>query len=204
MIFYSGAARHAVVTSPAEMLHLVLLLASAGASAPAAPAPSPTARPAPTLGRASVVARPKSLSDHASEMKAKGEAPRAVSFDDVSTGEPAPVSPVAADPPAATRGRAAGAPASDGGEKAAADAQRRMDRAVEKGLSVPERTRSSARDRARREWDEAAEACRRTPGCLPRYRDDPAFGGNKPLKTDQELIDDVRKRGFSEPHPTPR
>ena len=79
-----------------------------------------------------------------------------------------------------------------------------MDKAVAKGLAVPERTRSSSRDRARREWDEAADACRKTPGCTPQYRDDASYGGNKPLKTDQELIEDVRKRGFSEPHPLPK
>ena len=76
--------------------------------------------------------------------------------------------------------------------------------AVGKGLDVPERTRSSSRDSARREWDDAAEACRKTPGCIPQYRDDASYGENKPLKTDQELIEDIRKRGFSEPHPLPK
>ena len=76
--------------------------------------------------------------------------------------------------------------------------------AVEKGLAVPERTGSSRRNNARREWDQAAEACRTTPGCVPQYRDDPRYGSDKPLKTDQELIEEIRKRGFSEPHPLPK
>jgi len=79
-----------------------------------------------------------------------------------------------------------------------------MDRAVERGLAVPERTSSSRREKARREWDDATEACRRTPGCVPRYRDDAGYGESKPLKTDAELIEDLRKRGFAEPHPLPK
>lgn len=192
------------------MITLVLLLAQAvpaGAATPApnpVPSPAPTARPAPTLGRAPVTALPKSLSEHAAEMKTKGQAPRAVSFDDVKPGTAEPADADEAPAPAAGGARAAAAAPSGAEAKAAAEAQRRMDRAVERGLSVPERTRSAARDNARREWDAAAEACRRTPGCVPRYRDDPSFGAEKPLKTDGELIDDIRKRGFSEPHPTPK
>ena len=138
-------------------------------------------------------------------MKTKGQSPRAVSFDDVRTGTSVP--PPDAEDEAAEAGGRSGADSSQakgGGAKAAAEAQKRMDRAVENGLSVPERTSTSRRDKARREWDAAAEACRRTPGCVPRYRDDATFGENKPLKTDDELIDDVRKRGFSEPHPAPK
>ena len=184
------------------MITLVLLLAQAATPAAPAPTPAPTPRPTATLGRAPVAARPKTLSDHAAEMKTKGQSPRSVSFDDVKPGTAEPADADEAPAPAAGGARAA---APSGAEaKAAAEAQRRMDRAVERGLSVPERTRSAARDNARREWDAAAEACRRTPGCVPRYRDDPSFGGNKPLKTDEELIDDVRKRGFSEPHPVPK
>ena len=61
------------------MLFLALLLAQASAptpaaspSATAAPSPAATARPAPALGRSAEGARAKSLSEHASEMKAKG------------------------------------------------------------------------------------------------------------------------------------
>ncbi len=190
------------------MITFVLLLAQAATPAAPAPtptpAPAPTARPAATLGRAPVAARPKTLSEHAAEMKTKGQSPRAVSFDDVKTGTSVPP-PDAGDEAAEAGGKAGAASGGKGAEaKAASDAQKRMDRAVEKGLAVPERTSSSRRAGARREWDAAAEACRRTPGCVPRYRDDPTFGENKPLKTDDELIDDVRKRGFSEPHPAPK
>lgn len=203
------------------MLVLALILAQAAASAPgpvptprttALPRPAATARPAPALGRSSEPARAKTLSEHAAEMKARGGGTKKVSFDDVRTVEPDEVdSPEETAPATATsrgrakRGGAAGGP--DGpdasAEEAAAAAQKRMDRAVERGLAVPERCSSSRRDQARREWDQAADACRRTPGCIPRYRDDASFG-EKPLKTDHELIDDIRKRGFSEPHPLPK
>jgi hypothetical protein len=182
------------------MLVLALLLlqaASPEATAPK-PSPSPTARPAPSLGRSGEPARQKTLSEHAAEMRAKGTPPRAVSFDDVATGEAIPPEPDAKSP------EKGGSKAAGDDGKAAAAAQRRMDRAVEKGLAVPERTRSSRRDQARREWDQAAEACRTTPGCIPHYRDDARYGADKPLKTDRELIEDIRKRGFSEPHPLPK
>ena len=184
------------------MLLLALLLAASPPAAPT-PTPAPTARPAPVLGRTSQAARPKSLADHAAEMKAKGGGARSVSFDDVRVVEPDELE----DPTPASADRAK--PKGAGGEgatdeaAASASAQRRMDRAVERGLAVPERCSTARRDRARREWDDAAEACRRTPGCVPRYRDDPSWGANKPLRTDQELIEEIRKRGFSEPHPMP-
>ena len=189
------------------MLVFAFLLAQAASQAAAAtPTPVSTARPAPALGRASEPARAKTLAEHAAEMKTKGTRPKSVSFADVRTVDPADAAelPVASGP---DRPRAAGAGAADGKATdgaAAATAQRRMDRAVQKGLAVPERTSTSRRDRARREWDDAAEACRRTPGCVPQYRDDVRYGEDKPLKTDYELIDDIRKRGFSEPHPLPK
>jgi hypothetical protein len=189
------------------MLFLVLMLAQAAPLPSPAPAPEPSPVPTPrpaALGRAPVVARPKTLSDHAAEMKAKGESPRPVSFDDVRKGTPVPAAGEDEAPDAGGKARGGTAPAKDGDGKAVAAAQKRMDRAVESGLSLPDTARSSAREKARREWDAAADACRRTPGCVPRYRDDPGFGEHKPLKTDEELIDDVRKRGFSEPHPAPK
>jgi hypothetical protein len=140
-------------------------------------------------------------------MKAKGVSTRQVSFDDVKKGTPGGSAedpePVAEDEAETSSSGRKPAGTGDGSDGAAA-AQRRMDRAVQRGLDVPERTSSSRRDKARREWDEAAEACRRTPGCVPQYRDDARFGEAKPLKTDEELIEDVRKRGFSEPHPPPK
>jgi hypothetical protein len=140
-------------------------------------------------------------------MKAKGTPTRQVSFDDVRTVDPNEAAGTSASPTAAHSGGASTKPRrgkASGGDVEAAQAQRRMDKAVAKGLAVPDRTRSSSRDRARREWDEAADDCRRTPGCAPHYRDDATYGGNKPLKTDQELIEEIRKRGFSEPHPLPK
>lgn len=183
------------------MLVLALLLlqsASPEAAAPR-PTPSPTARPAPSLGRSSDPVRQKTLSEHAAEMKAKGASARKVSFDDVATGEA--IAPDPGEKPAEEAGIKAGG---DDAKAAATAAQRRMDRAVERGLAVPERTSTSRRNNARREWDQAAEACRTTPGCVPQYRDDPRYGSDKPLKTDQELIEEIRKRGFSEPHPLPK
>jgi hypothetical protein len=187
------------------MLVLAFLLAQAASSAPTTtPTPVSTARPAPALGRASEPARAKTLAEHAAELKAKGTPPKRVSFDDVRTVDPADADEPAVAPGAARPG-AAGAGGGKGADAAtAAAAQRRMDRAVKRGLAVPERTSSSRRDGARREWDDAAEDCRRTPGCVPQYRDDVRYGEDKPLKTDHELIDDIRKRGFSEPHPLPK
>jgi hypothetical protein len=189
-------------------LTFALLLPQASAPAAAAAAtPVPTARPAPALGRAGEPARPRSLSEHAALMKANGTPTKPVSFDDVKTVDPADAA-AASSPPAGGR---SGAPDArkKGGKGGAEDAdavkaQRRMDKAVARGLAVPERGRGSSRDKARREWDDAAEACRTTPGCNPKYRDDALYGENKPLKTDEELIDDIRKRGFSEPHPLPK
>lgn len=186
------------------MLLLAVLLAQ---SAAATPSPSPTAaaplRPAPLLGRAEQGARPKTLSEHAAEMKARGTPARRVSFDDLESVEPGEALPPAKEG-GATAPKKGASSASSPEASAAAEAQRRMDRAVERGLALPDRTRSSARDKARREWDDAAEACRRTPGCVPQYRDDVRFGEGKPLKTDAELIEETRRRGFSEPHPLPK
>ncbi len=179
------------------MIVFLLLLAQAPAPTPA-PSPSPTARPAPLLGRSGPAARPKTLSDHAAEMKAKGTPASRVSFDDVPSVEAVP----ADEEPEATPGArtAASAPGKPD-EAAARAAQKRMDRAVERGLAVPDRTLSPRRDKARKEWDDAAESCRQTPGCVPVYRDDPRWGDKKPLRTDAELIEEIRRRGFSEPHP---
>lgn len=189
-------------------LTFALLLPQAATPATAAiPTPAPTARPAPALGRSSEAARPRTLAEHAALMKAKGTPTRQVSFDDVQTVDPkedAEASESHSGTHPRTTSTTSKGEKSAGSDADAARAQRRMDKAVAKGLAVPERTRSSSRDRARREWDEAADACRKTPGCNPQYRDDASYGGNKPLKTDQELIEDVRKRGFSEPHPLPK
>ncbi len=184
----------------------LFLLQSSAPVAVASPTPVPATGPAPALGRSSEPARPKTLADHAAEMKAKGTPAKQVSFEDVQTVDPADAAedpaPKAAPGSHATASKKSGKAAS--GDAGATQAQRRMDRAVAKGLAVPERTRSSSRDRARQEWDDAAEACRKTPGCIPQYRDDPRYGENKPLKTDRELTEDIRKRGFSEPHPLPK
>lgn len=192
----------------ASAFAIALLLPQAAApAATAAPMPVPTSRPAPALGRSSEPARPKTLSEHAAVMKVNRTPTRQVSFDDVRTVDPAETaeaSSSAADSRSLTTSARPKGEKSAGGDAEAAQAQRRMDRAVSKGLAVPERTRSSSRDRARREWDDAADACRKTPGCKPQYRDDASYGENKPLKTDQELIQDIRKRGFSEPHPLPK
>lgn len=188
------------------MLVLALLLAQAAAAVPVAtPATAVPLRPPPLLGRSGEPARGKSLAEHAAEMKAKGTPVARVSFDDVRKAEPSAAREA---PPAAagTRGgsRAKATRAGSGDDADASDAQRKMDRAVARGLEVPERTSASRRDRARREWDDAAEACRQTPGCVPRFRDDALYGEDKPLKTDQELIEEIRRRGFSEPHPLPK
>ena len=186
------------------MILLAVLLAQAAA---ATPSPAPTAaaplRPAPLLGRTEQGARPKSLSEHAAEMKARGTPVRRVSFDDLEGTAQGESPPPAREGDAPAPRKSASAKSSPE-SAAAAEAQRRMDRAAERGLAMPERARTSARDKARREWDDAAEACRRTPGCVPQYRDDVRYGENKPLRTDAELIDEMRRRGFSEPHPLPK
>jgi len=189
-------------------LALVLLLPQAAAPpAAASSTPVPTARPAPALGRSYEPARSKTLAEHATLMKTKGTPSRQVSFDDVRTVDPSEAAEPSASSSASRSGEASTRPKSGkaaGDDAGATQAQRRMDKAVAKGLAVPERTTSSRRDSARREWDDAAEACRRTPGCVPQYREDARYGEDKPLKTDQELIEEIRQRGFSEPHPIPK
>ena len=187
------------------MIVFLLLLAQTTAPTPSptpAPTPAPAARPAPVLGRSGPAARSKTLSEHAAEMKAKGTPASRVSFDDVPSVEIAVEDDATDEKPGAAAGaRSAANPAGKADDVVARKAQKRMDRAVERGLEVPERTRSPRRDKARKEWDDAAESCRQTPGCVPVYRDDPRWGDKKPLRTDAELIEEIRRRGFSEPHP---
>jgi hypothetical protein len=81
---------------------------------------------------------------------------------------------------------------------AAKVAQERMNRAVENGrwTSANIHLLTGVRNAARAEWDDAAENCRKTPGCKPTYRSD---GVSKELKTDRELLHDVAKAaGLSE------
>ena len=73
-------------------------------------------------------------------------------------------------------------------------AQARMDRALRSGQAADHDVRgrsSSARNKARAEWDAAAENCRKTPGCRPTARSDGAATG---LKTDAELTYDLSRR----------
>lgn len=60
---------------------------------------------------------------------------------------------------------------------AAAAAQRRMDEAARDAGWVLANTRYNWQiwDAARREWIDAAENCRKTPGCVPTYKPDWAF-----------------------------
>ena len=170
----------------------------------AAPAPSPSAKLRGGFGapRAtpSLEPPPRSLAEAARRPKEKARL--------TITGLPAATPAAAA---AATGGDSGGGAAgnesagpSTGGDARAAQA--RMDRAVERGLRYPNnvRTSGSARDAARREWDAAADECRRTPGCAPVYRDGPGFA-EKPLKTDDELIEDKKRQlglsGEAPPHP---
>lgn len=68
------------------------------------------------------------------------------------------------------------APAAPPDEGRAA-AQRRMDAAVNNGAWVLNNTRHNWQiwDEARREWNAAAENCRKTDGCVPHYKPDWAF-----------------------------
>lgn len=78
-------------------------------------------------------------------------------------------------------------------DPARAAAQRRMDGAVKGGLNADRSRSTSTRSAARQRWDDAAEQCRRTPGCVPVYRDGSAFR-DKPLKTDAELVEGLKRR----------
>ncbi len=73
-----------------------------------------------------------------------------------------------------------------------------MRRAIEDGRWTDDNIHYNGRlrDRARNEWDQAAENCRKTPGCKPEFRDDGT--SIKVLKTDDELLNEkARKEGLS-------
>ena len=190
-------------------LTFALLLPQAATPATARlPTPAPTARPAPALGRSSEPARPKTLAEHAALMKTKGTPTRQRLVRRRADRRPDGDAEASA---SATGAHPRTASATSKGEKAAgsdAEAAPRPSvawtRPSRRASPSPSGPAARSRDRARREWDDAAEACRKTPGCVPQYRDDARYGENKPLKTDHELIEDVRKRGFSEPHPLPK
>ena len=73
--------------------------------------------------------------------------------------------------------------------KAVTEATKRMTRAIEHGSWVDRNIHynENIRQDARSEWDAAAESCRRTPGCIPTYRDGVIFD-TKPLMTGDEIL----------------
>jgi hypothetical protein len=87
-----------------------------------------------------------------------------------------------------------GAPPLAGGssDKAATDADARLARAIRDGAWVDQNIHyhEGIKEGARREWDAAAENCRKTPGCTPIYRENVEFGGVKPLRTGDEVLRD--------------
>jgi len=80
-----------------------------------------------------------------------------------------------------------------GSSPSASTAQDRMSRAVKDGTWTDEKIHynTAIQDAARKEWDEAAENCRKTQGCVPVFRDDGT--GNKRLKTGAEKMDDMTR-----------
>lgn len=89
---------------------------------------------------------------------------------------------------------AAGSPAAVSGEaaKPTSDAEARLARAIERGTWVDQNIHynEAIREQARREWDSAAENCRKAPRCVPVYRDSVKVGGVKPLRTGDEAQKD--------------
>lgn len=122
----------------------------------------------------------------------------------------------------------AGAPVPQGGppaavksgatetEKEAHEADARLAKAITDGAWVDRNIHYNEQIRrdARREWDDAAENCRKTPGCVPVYRDNVELGGHKPLLTGDEAKKDrkfakdsheieTRLNNADAPNPTP-
>ena len=82
-------------------------------------------------------------------------------------------------------------------DKAATDADARLAKAIRDGAWVDRNIHynEDIKADARREWDAAAENCRKTPGCTPTYRDGVEFR-TKPLRTGDEIMrDEVKKNG---------
>lgn len=153
--------------------------------ATATPAPVP-AKPTPAPSPTAISRGPRSLSDFARQRRASGTTSKGTFSAAQSTA-----------PRANTEQSGYVSNLTQEQAKAAAEAQARMDRAVKDGLWTEQNIKVTEplKEAARREWDAAAENCRRTPGCKPAARDD---GVTKHLKTDDELMDDVAKsRGMT-------
>jgi hypothetical protein len=103
--------------------------------------------------------------------------------------------------------RSAGAAFLPNADKGAAEAQRQMERAIRNGTWTERNIRyhEGYKQQARGEWDDAAEKCRKTPGCIPVYRDGAEVDGVKPLRTGDEVSRDLKKKlGASVDVPEPR
>jgi hypothetical protein len=146
----------------------------------AAPTPA-TAQPppAPALGTVStaVSAKPKTLSDIALERKL---GKRGVQGGTLSVAG-------ASGMPRLTSG------ASD---KEATEADARLAHAIRDGAWVDQNIyyNEDIKQQARDEWAAAAENCRKTPGCIPVYRENVTLRGVKPLRTGDEIIQDLKTK----------
>ena len=176
------------------LLCSVVLLAQVATAAPApAQTPTPVVGAAAPATRSAVPSGPKTLSDIARERKLgqKGVAGGTLSV----AGAPVQGS--------------AGAVSLPNADRAAAEAQRQMERAIRDGTWT-ERTihyHEGFKQQARAEWDDAAEKCRKTPGCIPVYRDGAEVDGVKPLRTGDEVSRDLKKKLGSSvdvPEPMPK
>jgi hypothetical protein len=179
------------------MIALVLL-------AQLAAVPTPVATPTPAPVVRVDTGQTRTLADVARERKLgkKGVQGGTLSV----TGAPVPQS----GPPAALK------PGATETEKEAHEADARLAKAITDGAWVDRNIHYNEQIRrdARREWDDAAENCRKTPGCVPVYRDSVELGGHKPLLTGDEAKKDrkfakdsheieTRLNNADAPNPTP-
>ena len=102
---------------------------------------------------------------------------RSVRFDDVAQGDP--MAPLAG-PTDSDRALADLATQQD---RATRQAQAQMDLMVKEGRKLDRPgVKESCKETARSEWDTAAEACRKTPGCVPTARGEGELKTRRPLK----------------------
>lgn len=102
---------------------------------------------------------------------------RNVKFDDVAEGEPVTAPAASASPDKAF------ADLMTQQDRAARQAQAQMDLSAKEGRKLDRPgVLESCKESARSQWDAAAEACRKTPGCVPTARGEGDLKARKPVR----------------------
>ncbi len=135
---------------------------------PAQESPAPTPRP---------ILKSAPVNSGLSGAAAGRKLNRSVRFNDVAQGDPVvpPAGPTGSD--------RAMADLMTQQDRATRQAQGQMDLMVKEGRKLDRPgVKESCKDTARNEWDTAAEACRKTPGCVPTARGEGDLEARKPVK----------------------